>query len=103
MKKSRFDISSAGLHILGMVLMLMEPAIATSANGTLKLLFIEVSAFTTTGYSLFNPAELGESAKYFLCVNMLFGRVGMFTFMLIFIKPKDPSPIRYPETRLPLS
>ena len=86
-----------------MVLMLMEPAIATSANGTLKLLFIEVSAFTTTGYSLFNPAELGESAKYFLCVNMLFGRVGMFTFMLIFIKPKDPSPIRYPETRLPLS
>ena len=46
---------------------------------------------------------LSEPAKYFLCINMLFGRVGMFTFMLIFIKPKDPSPLRYPETRLPLS
>ena len=86
-----------------MVLMLMEPAIAHSANGTIKLLFIEVSAFTTTGYSLINPADLGAASKFFLCANMLFGRVGMFTFMLIFIKQKEPSPIRYPETRLPLS
>ncbi len=86
-----------------MVLMLLEPTIATTGNGIFKLLFLEVSAFTTTGYSLINPAELSAPSKFFLCLNMLFGRVGMFTFMLIFIKPKDPSPIRYPETRLPLS
>ena len=86
-----------------MVLMLMEPAIAQSSNGTIKLLFIEVSAFTTTGYSLIDPATLSVGSKFFLCANMLFGRVGMFTFMLIFIKQKEPSPIRYPETRLPLS
>ena len=86
-----------------MVLMILEPAIANSANGTIKLLFIEVSAFTTTGYSLINPGDLGVASKYFICANMLFGRVGMFTFMLIFIKQKEPSPIRYPETRLPLS
>lgn len=86
-----------------MVLMLLEPGIARTGNGLFNLLFIEVSAFTTTGYSLFNPGELSDFAKYFLCLNMLFGRVGMFTFMLIFIKQKEPSPIRYPETRLPLS
>lgn len=86
-----------------MVLMLMEPDIAQSSNGTIKLLFIEVSAFTTTGYSLIDPATLSVGSKFFLCANMLFGRVGMFTFMLIFIKQKEPSPIRYPETRLPLS
>ena len=86
-----------------MVLMLLEPGIARTGNGLFNLLFIEVSAFTTTGYSLFNPGELSDFAKYFLCLNMLFWRVGMFTFMLIFIKQKEPSPIRYPETRLPLS
>ena len=96
-------ISTFWIVACTMVLMLMEPGIATSTNGTIKLLFVEVSAFTTTGYTLFNPAELGDGSKFFLCANMLFGRVGMFTFMLIFIKPKDPSPIRYPETRLPLS
>ena len=34
---------------------------------------------------------------------MIFGRLGMFTTMLLFIKPRDPSPIRYPETKLPLT
>ena len=33
MKKSRFDISSAGLHILGMVIMLMDHACVTIAPG----------------------------------------------------------------------
>lgn len=86
-----------------MILMLLEPTTANSPNGTIKLLFLEVSAFTTTGYSLINPGDLSTFSKFFICANMLFGRVGMFTFMLIFIKQKEPSPIRYPETRLPLS
>lgn len=96
-------LSTLWIVLCTMILMLLEPSIAADGNGPFKLLFLEVSAFTTTGYSLIDPALLSQPAKYFLCINMLFGRVGMFTFMLIFIKPKDPSPLRYPETRLPLS
>lgn len=86
-----------------MLLILLEPGIAQSANGTIKLLFLEISAYTTTGYSICNPGELSDFSKFFISANMLFGRVGMFTFMLIFIKQKEPSPLRYPETRLPLT
>lgn len=86
-----------------MLLILLEPTLAQSENGTIKLLFLEISAYTTTGYSICNPAELSDISKFFICANMLFGRVGMFTFMLIFIKQKEPSPLRYPETRLPLT
>ena len=86
-----------------MLLRMLEPAISQSANGVIKLLFLEISAYTTTGYSICNPGELSDLSKFFICANMLFGRVGMFTFMLIFIKQKDPSPLRYPETRLPLT
>lgn len=86
-----------------MLLTLAEPTIAQSVNGTIKLLFLEISAYTTTGYSIVNPAELSDFSKFFISANMIFGRVGMFTFMLIFIKQKEPSPLRYPETRLPLT
>ena len=86
-----------------MLLTLAEPAIAQSFNGTIKLLFLEISAYTTTGYSICNPGELSDFSKFFISANMIFGRVGMFTFMLIFIKQKEPSPLRYPETRLPLT
>ena len=85
------------------ILILMEPALAHSADGSLKLLFLEISAYTTTGYSTINPGELSDLSKFFICCNMLFGRVGMFTFMYIFIKQKEASPLRYPETRLPLT
>lgn len=86
-----------------MLLLLLEPGISQAANGTIKLLFLEISAYTTTGFSICNPGDLSDVSKFFISANMLFGRVGMFTFMLIFIKQKDPSPVRYPETRLPLT
>lgn len=86
-----------------MLLTLAEPTMAQSFNGTIKLLFLEISAYTTTGYSICNPGELSDFSKFFISANMIFGRVGMFTFMLIFIKQKEPSPLRYPETRLPLT
>ena len=85
------------------ILILMEPTFAHTSNGPLKLLFLEISAYTTTGYSIINTAELSDLSKFFICCNMLFGRVGMFTFMYIFIKQKEASPLRYPETRLPLT
>ena len=69
----------------------------------LNMLFLEVSAYTTTGYSLIDPANLSPISKLIITINMLFGRMGMFTFMLIFITPKPPQPFRFPETRLPLN
>ena len=86
-----------------MILLLLEPSIGTGPNGIIRMLFLEVSAYTTSGYSLIPPAELGAASKIIIIVNMLFGRMGMFTFMLIFITPKPPQPFRYPETRLPLN
>ena len=69
----------------------------------LNMLFLEVSAYTTAGYSLIDPADLSWFSKLIITLNMLFGRMGMFTFMLIFITPKPPQAFRYPETRLPLN
>ena len=96
-------LSTCWIVLTTMLLLLMEPALADSENGIVKVLFLEVSAYTTTGFSLCDPAELSDWSKMLVVLNMLFGRVGMFTFMLIFIRQRDPSPIRYPETRLPLN
>lgn len=86
-----------------MLVLLMEPALAAQNDGLIKVFFMEVSAFTTTGYDLGAVQELSWWSKLIVSLNMLFGRVGMFTFMLIFIRQKEPSPARFPETRLPLS
>ena len=86
-----------------MILLLAESDISRSEGGIIRMLFLEVSAYTTTGYSLISPAELSDFSKMLITVNMLFGRMGMFTFMLLFIKPKPPQAFRYPETRLPLN
>ena len=86
-----------------MLLLLLEPGIAKDPQGALRMLFLEVSAYTTTGFDLGVAPHLSPVSRCIVALNMLFGRVGMFTFMLIFIKQKDPAPLRYPETRLPLN
>lgn len=86
-----------------MLVLLLEPSLASQKDGMLKVLFMEVSAFTTTGYDLGAVQEISWVSKLVVSLNMLFGRVGMFTCMLIFIRPKNPAPVRFPETRLPLS
>ncbi len=86
-----------------MLLLLLEPGIAARADGFLCLLFEEVSAYTTTGYSLGVTTELSDLSKFLISSNMIFGRIGMFTFMMIFIRQREPSPVRYPMTRLPLN
>ncbi len=86
-----------------MLLLLLEPGIAARADGLIGLLFEEVSAYTTTGYSLGLTSELSGISKFIISANMIFGRIGMFTFMLIFIRQREPSPLRYPVTRLPLN
>lgn len=86
-----------------LILLLLEPAVAQQPQGLVKMLFMEVSAYTTTGFELGALPQVSDISKLILSLNMLFGRVGMFTFMLIFIRQKEPSPIRLPETRLPLT
>ena len=91
------------IGVTTLLVLLLEPALAVQKDGLLKVFFMEVSAFTTTGYDLGAVSELSRWSKLIVSLNMLFGRVGMFTFMLIFVRQKDPSPARFPETRLPLS
>lgn len=86
-----------------LLLLLLEPAVAQQPQGVVKLLFMEVSAYTTTGYDLGALTQISDVSKFIVTLNMLFGRVGMFTFMLIFIRQQEPNPIRLPETRLPLN
>ena len=86
-----------------MIILLLEPGIAAQAEGPLRVLFMEVSAYTTTGFDLGASQQISDASKIVVILNMLFGRVGMFTFMLLFIRQKPASPIRYPETRLPLN
>lgn len=86
-----------------LLLLLLEPAVAQQPQGVVKLLFMEVSAYTTTGFDLGALTQISAVSKLLISLNMLFGRVGMFTFMLIFIRQQEPNPIRLPETRLPLN
>ncbi len=86
-----------------MLLLLLEPGIASHEGGLLRLFFEEVSAYTTTGYSLGATMELSDLSKFLISANMIFGRIGMFTFMMIFIRQRDASPVKYPVTRLPLN
>lgn len=96
-------LAGGWIALMFLLLVLLEPTFATQGKGLLQLFFVEVSAFTTAGYSICDVAELSSASKILLCLNMLFGRVGLFTFMLIFIRKRDPAPYRFPETRLPLS
>ncbi len=86
-----------------MLLLLLEPAIAAQEGGLLRLLFEEVSAYTTTGYSLGVTEEISPLSQFLISANMIFGRIGMFTFMMIFIRQRDASPVKFPVTRLPLN
>ena len=86
-----------------MLLLMLEPETARTAGGTQALFFEEVSAFATTGFSLGVTPHLCLASKLLITVNMLFGRIGVFSFMMIFIKPGEPDHFRYPEEQLPLT
>lgn len=86
-----------------MTILLLEHDIGTREGGPIRVAFMQVSAYTTTGFDLGIVPLLSTPSKLIVTLTMLFGRVGMFTFMLIFIRKKPKSPVRYPETRLPLN
>ncbi len=96
-------LSIVWIVFMTMILCLLDPVIANQKHGFMSILFEEVSAYTTTGYSLGISSSLSDASKWLLSFNMLFGRVGMFTFMMIFVRQRDPKLLRFPETRLPLT
>ncbi|MGN0820624.1 MAG: potassium transporter TrkG [Akkermansia sp.] len=96
-------LAGSWICLCTLVLLLLEPELARSSGGLQALFFEEVSAFTTTGYSLGITAQLCTASKLLISLNMIFGRIGMFTFMMIFIQQKDPKPFQYPEVQLPLT
>lgn len=87
-----------------MVLALVENANGAAMRyGVLGLFFETVSSFATCGFSMNLTGDLSDVAKSVIIVNMIVGRVGMFSFVLICMGQRPGSPIRYPETHLPLS
>lgn len=87
-----------------MVLTLVENSNAPAMRyGVLGIFFETVSSFATCGFSMNLTGHLSESAKFIVIINMIVGRVGMFSFVLICMGQRPGSPVRYPETHLPLS
>lgn len=85
------------------LLLLLEPTIAGSKNGALDMVFLSVSAFSTAGHTLTSLDALGDASKVLLAFSMMLGRVGMFTTILVFVQQRSVAPVRYPQTRLPLT
>lgn len=91
-------LAGAWVGMMTMVMCFAEPRLP------LESLFFEVvSSFATVGFSWNVTPELGTVGKWIIIFNMIVGRVGMVAFVLAFMKPSTRSPLRYPETRLPLS
>jgi len=95
--------ATAFVVVSTMILCMLEPKIAQGPRGMLEILFEQVSAFTTAGYSMGITAQLSDASKWFVSFSMIFGRVGVFTFIMVFIHQKKAKAIRYPETRMPLN
>ncbi len=91
------------LCLTTMGLLLLVPKIAASDQGVLKVFFEVVSSYVMSGFSLGITSDLSTAGKYLIILNMIVGRVGIFSFMLAFIGTPETKLIRYPETRLPLS
>ncbi len=96
-------IGTAWLYFLTIVFIVMEPQISAQPNGFQLIMFEVASAFSTCGFSLGITSELSDASKILMGMNMIFGRVGVFTFMMLFVRQSEQKPLRYPETKLPLS
>lgn len=67
------------------------------------LVFEAVSAIGTVGLTRGVTADLGEPAKLVLVLAMLVGRVGVLAFILAFIRRREPTGLRLPETTVILN
>lgn len=67
----------------------------------MKLVFEEISAFTTTGLSTGITSSLTTSSKIMLIISMFMGRIGLLTFGFALIsKIKTEPGYQYPKARI---
>ncbi|GIO22375.1 TrkH family potassium uptake protein [Oceanobacillus sp. J11TS1] len=64
------------------------------------IMFEVTSAFGTVGLSLGITGELSALSKIILMILMFIGRIGIFTFLLVFRRKKDPPKFNYPKERI---
>lgn len=76
------------------LLTLLEPVSLES------IIFEVTSAFGTVGLSLGITGDLSTLSKIILMILMFIGRVGIFTFLLVFKRKKDPAKFNYPKERI---
>ena len=91
-------LAGAWVGMMTTVMCFAEPGLSLE-----RLFFEVVSSFATVGFSWNVTPELSDAGKWIIVFNMIVGRVGMVAFVLAFMKQPSKSPLRYPETRLPLS
>lgn len=91
-------LAGAWVGMMTTVMCFAEPRLSLE-----RLFFEVVSSFATVGFSWNVTPELSNAGKWIIVFNMIVGRVGMVAFVLAFMKQPTKSPLRYPETRLPLS
>lgn len=70
--------------------------------GCLSLLFETISSFATCGLSVGVTAGLSTAGKGIIMLNMLVGRLGLFSFFLLMLPRPEPELLRCPETHIPL-
>ncbi len=91
-------LSGAWVGATTMLCCYLEPGLSS-----LDLFFENVSAFTTTGLSRNLTPMLTAETKAVLILNMIAGRVGIFSFVLALAGTPSPRHYRYPSTKLPLN
>lgn len=70
---------------------------------SLNLFFENVSAFSTTGLSRNVSPLLCTENKILIVINMIAGRVGLFSFMIALAGKPHPRYYQFPVTKLPLN
>ena len=70
---------------------------------SLNLFFENISAFSTTGLSRNVSPLLCTENKVLIVINMIAGRVGLFSFMIALAGKPHPRYYKFPETKLPLN
>ena len=97
-------IAVAWIVLVTLIMLLVEDACNPQPFGLQRIFFEVVSAFATCGFSLEVTPHLSTLGKYIILLNMIIGRVGMLSFVLVLTRNKAKRLyIRYPETRLPLT
>lgn len=97
------DLNKAVTVTLFAIIVIFSSVILVSLFEPVSLdaiMFEVTSAFGTVGLSLGITGELSSFSKVILMILMFIGRVGIFTFLLIFKRKKEPAKFNYPKERI---